>query len=135
MTLSEKLNRVFILYRLYGLCLLLVKAARHIRARGLKTTILEIYAALFQRVFKLVLLVPSVRKKVEGELNKAKLDIETKLVPQGEHVIRHLSLPEKGLSMQQILAEMEKMDTESSNSSDWRHGKLSGAVYRELSCV
>ncbi|KAH8828388.1 sphinganine-1-phosphate aldolase [Flagelloscypha sp. PMI_526] len=106
----DRLNKIITLIRLYGLAVLLLKAFRH-------------------RVFKLVLLMPSVRKKVEAEMGKAKLDIETKLVPKGEHVVRHLSLPEKGLSLDEILGEMDKMDNEAIHASDWRHGKLSGAVY------
>lgn len=65
-------------------------------------------------------------------MEKAKLDIENKLVPKGPKVVRHLALPEEGQSLEWILAEMEKMDQEFEHSSDWRAGKVSGAVYREL---
>ncbi len=64
-------------------------------------------------------------------MGKAKLDIENKLVPKGPNVVRHLALPEGGKSLEWILAEMEKMDKELDNTSDWRAGKVSGAVYRE----
>ena len=58
------------------------------------------------------------------------MDIEDKLVPKGEAVVRHLALPETGNSSEWILSEMAKMDEESKSFTDWRHGKLSGAVYR-----
>lgn len=66
-------------------------------------------------------------------MDEAKLDIEKRLVPQGANVVRHLSLPSEGKSLEWILAEMDIMDTELHNSPDqWRQGKLSGAVYRKL---
>ncbi len=64
-------------------------------------------------------------------MDKAKLDIEKKLIPQGPNVIRHLSLPHDGKTLEWILEEMEVMDTEMGGQVDaWKQGKLSGAVYR-----
>jgi len=66
-------------------------------------------------------------------MGAAKLDIENRLVPKGANVTRHLSLPSDGKSLEWILEEMDKMDTEMGGSVEsWRQGKLSGAVYREL---
>jgi sphinganine-1-phosphate aldolase len=62
-------------------------------------------------------------------MNQAKLEIEDKLVPKGPSVVRHLTLPEEGKPLEWILAEMDKMDHEMEHSSDWHHGKVSGAVY------
>jgi sphinganine-1-phosphate aldolase len=73
---------------------------------------------------------PSTRAKVEAEIAKARQGIITKLVPQGENVTRHLSLPSQGQSAQWIVQEMEKMDAESESTGLWKQGKLSGAVYR-----
>lgn len=56
------------------------------------------------------------------------MDIEDKLVPKG--VSRYLSLPEEGKSVEWILAEMAKMDSEMGPNANWRHAKLSGAIYR-----
>lgn len=64
-------------------------------------------------------------------MDKAKLDIENKLVPKGVDVVRHLSLPAEGKSPEWILAEMDKMDNEINGHVNWRQGKLSGAVYRK----
>lgn len=63
-------------------------------------------------------------------MSQAKLDIENKLVPKGAEIVRHLSLPDQGKTPEWILAEMDKMDVELGNNTNWRHGKLSGAVYR-----
>jgi sphinganine-1-phosphate aldolase len=73
------------------------------------------------------------KKKVALEMGQAKLDIENKLVPKGATVTRHLTLPDKGRDADWILEEMTKMDEELNSHANWRHGKLSGAVYR-MSC-
>ena len=57
--------------------------------------------------------------------------IESKLVPEGETVTRHTTLPPKGHDPEWIANEMEKMDTEIGHA-EWKHGKISGAVYRML---
>lgn len=72
------------------------------------------------------------KHKVDAQMDQAKLDIETKLVPQGADVVRHLALPVEGQNTEWILEEMAKMDTEMGSHTNWRHGKLSGAVYREF---
>lgn len=80
----------------------------------------------------LVLRLPAARKKVQAEMDKAKMGIEDKLVPKGADVTRHLALPAEGKSPEWILQEMVKMDEEMGNPG-WRNGKLSGAVYRKCS--
>jgi len=80
----------------------------------------------------MALRLPATKKRVETQMGKAKLDIENKLVPKGPEVVRHLMLPQDGQSLEWIMAEMEKMDQEFEHKSDWRAGKVSGAVYREF---
>ncbi|KAF9541396.1 PLP-dependent transferase [Agrocybe pediades] len=114
----------------YLILLHAIKAKRHLQARGITTTAKEIYLWVSQQVIRLILRLPSTRKKVESQMGAAKLDIENKLVPKGANVTRHLSLPSDGKSLEWILAEMDKMDTEMGGSVDsWKQGKLSGAVY------
>ena len=85
---------------------------------------------LSQRAIMLALRLPAPRKKVQAEMDKAKLGIEDKLVPKGANVTRHLALPAEGKSAEWILQEMVKMDEEMNNPG-WKSGKLSGAVYRK----
>ncbi|KAF8634287.1 hypothetical protein AX17_004242, partial [Amanita inopinata Kibby_2008] len=106
-----------------------VKIQRHLRARGVRSSIRELYVWISQQVIQMVLRMPRTRQKVESQMNKAKLDIEDRLVPKGANVVRHLTLPEEGKSLEWILAEMEKMDIELGKDANWRQGKLSGAVY------
>ena len=70
------------------------------------------------------------RKKVETELDATRADIERQLVPQGKDVVRHLELPQQGCTLDWILDEMEHMDREGPSQTDYKDGKLSGAVYR-----
>jgi sphinganine-1-phosphate aldolase len=67
---------------------------------------------------------------VEEEMAFARVEIERKLIPQGKDVVRHLALPKEGCTLEWILDSMEQMDQEAPSHTDYREGKLSGAVYR-----
>jgi len=60
----------------------------------------------------------------------ARAEIDRKLLPQGKDVVRHLALPKTGCTLEWILDSMEQMDQEAPAHTDYREGKLSGAVYR-----
>lgn len=154
-SLGPRLNLDFVKTVLfyYVLAVYGLKAKRHLTARGVVTSFREIYESIarvcnslilscqshsktylkstIQKAFQLALKLPSVKKKADEQLSKAKLDIENKLVPKGPNVVRHLALPEESRSLEWILAEMNKMDEEFEHASDWKGGKVSGAVYRE----
>ncbi|KAF7315761.1 Sphinganine-1-phosphate aldolase [Mycena indigotica] len=106
-----------------------LKSQRHLRARGVLASVREFYRWITQQVLLLVLRLPKMKAKVALEMGQAKLDIENRLVPKGPDVTRHLSLPKEGKSLEWILAEMDKMDDEMSHATNWRQGKISGAVY------
>ncbi|KAH9892638.1 PLP-dependent transferase [Cubamyces lactineus] len=125
-TVWENLKTALIVYLVFSR---VIKAERHVRARGLVQSVRDAYTWVIQESLLLALRLPSARKKVETELGKARLEIEKKLVPQGPNVTRHLSLPEQGHDTEWILAEMAKMDEEAGSHVDWRNGRVSGAVY------
>ncbi|KZT71772.1 PLP-dependent transferase [Daedalea quercina L-15889] len=107
-----------------------LKVFRHLRARGIPQTAVDFWKWVSQEALLLALRLPSMRKKVSAELNKAVLDIEKGMVPEGPSVHRHLALPPTGQSPEWIVKEMEVMDSEApGNHADWREGKVSGAVY------
>ena len=87
-------------------------------------------SSLPQNTLRLVIKWPSLRKRVDTEMEFARGEIDRKLLPQGEGVVRHLALPSKGCTLEWILDEMEQMDREAPKITDYRDGKLSGAVYR-----
>ncbi|KAJ3528090.1 hypothetical protein NM688_g8039 [Phlebia brevispora] len=106
-----------------------LQARRHLRARGIYPTLQDFWKWLHQQILLLALRLPAARRKVEVELGKAKLQIEAKLIAHGPNVTRHLTIPPTGHTAAWIAEEMEKMDKESDHDSDWKHGKISGAVY------
>ncbi|KAF8496395.1 hypothetical protein F5888DRAFT_1614671, partial [Russula emetica] len=77
-----------------------------------------------------IIKLPSVCKRVEVEMEAARTEIDRKLLPQGKDVVRHLTLPKRGSTLEWILDSMEQMDQEAPSHTDYREGKLSGAVYR-----
>ncbi|SRR5258708_25367819 len=126
-----------------------LKLWRHVRARGIIRSIREFYVfiaqvfpislppfpstietpSFFQRSFRLVIKLPSLRKAVDAEMDVARAEM-AKLLPQGKDVVRHLALPKRGCTLEWILDSMEQMDQEAPSHTDYRDGKLSGAVYR-----
>ncbi|CCM03203.1 uncharacterized protein FIBRA_05327 [Fibroporia radiculosa] len=105
-----------------------LKCYRHLRARGVVQSLQDFWRYVSQETILLALRLPAARKKVNAELEQARLDIEKMIVPQGPSVKRHLSLPSQGQSPEWIREEMAKMDAEA-NHTAWSGGKVSGAVY------
>lgn len=67
------------------------------------------------------------RRQVETELAKAKNDFETEIKKSNAHLTYSETLPEKGLSKEEILRLVdEHLKTGHYN---WRDGRVSGAVY------
>jgi len=77
----------------------------------------------------LLLRLPKYKKQLETELGAAKATLHKQMLPQGPAVVRHVALPQKGQSPDWIFEEMAKMDDEIAGTDEWRHGKMSGAVY------
>jgi sphinganine-1-phosphate aldolase len=129
--LRPGLEHLKTLLLLYVVLTRTLQLTRHLRARGVSRSARDIVNWVAQRAVRVALQFPATKKKVAEEMGKAKLDIEAKLVPKGAEVSRHLALPENGKSAEWIVKEMEKMDAEGVSKVDWKHGKLSGAVYRK----
>lgn len=73
---------------------------------------------------------PAAQKKLREELGKVKVDLEDKFVPKDGEIPRYLALPAQGKSAEWILEEMQRMDKALGGHTDWKQGKVSGAVYR-----
>ncbi|KAI0001270.1 PLP-dependent transferase [Russula compacta] len=106
-----------------------LKLWRHIRARGLGQSFGDLYRFIVQTTLRLVITLPSMHKRVEAEMDAARAEIEQSLLPRGKDVERHLTLPGRGRTLEWILDAMEQMDREAPSHTDYRDGKLSGAVY------
>jgi sphinganine-1-phosphate aldolase len=152
---NEALHQYFTLdtakncFLVYFLARRALKLWRHVHARGLTRSFRDLYVhmaqvltSLFpsfldsdlslslQRAFQLLTALPSVRRKMETEMGFARVEIERSLMPKGKDVVRHLALPRNGCTLEWILDAMEQMDREAPSQTDYREGKLSGAVYR-----
>lgn len=55
------------------------RCIRHLRARGLVTTAHELYLEIVKRGFALMMLLPSARSKVKGELDQVTSELEAKV--------------------------------------------------------
>ncbi|KIK91365.1 hypothetical protein PAXRUDRAFT_830908 [Paxillus rubicundulus Ve08.2h10] len=131
----ESAKTILFFYIISTQCL---KLYRHLRARGVRQSIAEGWFWVSKRALLVAIKLPSAQLKIKDELRKVKVDIEDKLLPKGDDVSRHLSLPAEGKPVEWILEEMAKMDGELGPHAGWKHGKLSGAVYHggdELSKV
>ncbi|GAA5968316.1 hypothetical protein JCM11641_003808 [Rhodosporidiobolus odoratus] len=104
----------------------LLGLTRHLCARGLLTSVHQAYLEAVKRVFGLMMLVPSVRAKVQGELDSVTIDLEQKLAPK-DGSKSYLSIPAQGLAFSDIQAELSRM-AEIPNTK-WENGRVSGAVY------
>lgn len=132
----------------YVLATQTLRVFRHLRARGLRRSVVDGYVwtskvrlfifslvpwvqcILLQKALLLAMKLPQAQKKLQEELDKVKVDIEDKLVPKDGEVTRYLALPAQGKSAEWIIEEMARMDKELGAHTDWRDGKISGAVYR-----
>jgi len=77
-----------------------------------------------------MLALPSSQKKITEGLDEARANIEGRLARSGPGIVRNLELPAHGHSTEWILEEMGRMDAALAGHTDWRDGKVSGAVYR-----
>ena len=114
----------------FGLFVLrhLVAISRHIRARGLVTSVREIYYRIARRVFSLIVTyLPSARRQLHTELGKTEKELKSKLAPYDPSLPEHLRLPAEGLSAEAIEHELDQLGK--LHAADWQHGRVSGAVY------
>ncbi|ORY89596.1 pyridoxal phosphate-dependent transferase [Leucosporidium creatinivorum] len=100
---------------------------RHVRARGISASVSGLYLALVKRVFAVVLLIPSARRKVKAELDTVTLDLETKLAPPHPSLPRALTLPAEGLSSEALSEALTALSA--MPNTQWEDGRVSGAVY------
>jgi sphinganine-1-phosphate aldolase len=126
----------------------LTRTFRHLRSRGVVTTFRELYASTaqvcpfippwtvsgsvdshpeLQAAFKLILLAPHARRKLEQELAKVSVDIRSKVAPAYPDLERHISIPQTGKEKDWIHTELEKL--QKIGEGHWETGRVSGAVY------
>ncbi|GAA5993343.1 hypothetical protein JCM10908_001437 [Rhodotorula pacifica] len=121
----ESAKTIVFWYAVYRTTLRLV---RHLVARGLITTAQELYVAVVKRGFMLMRkTIPSVRNKVQGELDKVTLELEAKLAPKDLTKVSFTSLPAHGLSRTETTSVLDTLAN--LPNTKWETGRVSGAVY------
>lgn len=124
---------------------ILVDGYRHVRARGLTRSIQELYNSLrnaspfiyrlhptdYQVVIRLMLSLPSSKKKIAEEMSKTRLQLREKIItrspPDGAALTTTRTMPEEGRSrewLEQEWSNLSKLET-----SDVKDGQVSGTVY------
>ncbi|CAG7854627.1 Sphingosine-1-phosphate lyase Short=S1PL; Short=SP-lyase; Short=ySPL; AltName: Full=Bestowed of sphingosine tolerance 1; AltName: Full=Sphingosine-1-phosphate aldolase [Serendipita indica DSM 11827] len=127
---TSTLSGVKSLFFYYFVLRYVLRVYRHVRGNGARQSVIDFWRYLSLHTMLLsIRYIPAIRKKVESEMAGVREDIRKKLIPEGPKVIRHLSLPAEGKSKDWIVAEMQRMDDESSASGAWKDGKISGAIY------
>jgi len=82
---------------------------------------------LKKSIFRMARLLPMVRKQVETEMIKVKAGFEKELLEPVGHLSDLVSLPQKGLSKEEVIAKTKLyMDV---GEFDWKKGSHSGTVY------
>ncbi|XP_043282236.1 sphingosine-1-phosphate lyase [Venturia canescens] len=89
----------------------------------------SVYERGKRQVFKLVKMIPSVKKRLETELVAMNKSLEEDLLQRLKRDSFVTKLPEKGLTPEQVLDKVKKY-TEL-GSYDWKGGKVSGTVYTD----
>ena len=79
------------------------------------------------RAFRVFRNLPFVRTKIKKELETSKQELKKELLKTTPQVVIHTTLPEKGLSREEILRELDGVDTLS--TFNWKKGKVSGCAY------
>jgi sphinganine-1-phosphate aldolase len=103
------------------------KTLLQLRGYGLIGSFQQFYKVIYKRLYGLFLKLPFVQAKVRADVDKAILELETKLVPSGPGVTKYTALPTTGWTADQVREELKKL--EEMKHTRWEDGRVSGAVY------
>lgn len=99
----------------------------HLRGYGPIGSLKLLYKDVYKRLYGLFLKLPFVQAKVRADVDKAILELETKLVPTGPGVTKYTALPASGWTADQVREELNKLGD--MKHTRWEDGRVSGAVY------
>lgn len=104
------------------------KILLYIRGYGLITSLGKLYHYFGKRLFSVILSMPGIRGSVEKQVSKALTSIEADLIKNDPQLEDYTELPPEGLSEEKVLESLDKLNSVLRHS-DWKNGKVSGAVY------
>lgn len=125
---------------------------RHIRAYGVTTSIYQVYLAVSKRLFRLILKIPAVRRRVNRDLDRATVELQEKVAPSIPYLQTNRQLPEYGQGrawLMDELTKLQRLDPSGHKAPSkegmkvitqvdedlpdgqmiWKGGRISGAVY------
>ncbi|KAK5704884.1 Dihydrosphingosine phosphate lyase [Elasticomyces elasticus] len=103
------------------------KALLQLHGYGVIGTIKGGYKSIYRNIYALFLRLPFINARVRADVDKAILELETKLVPSGPGVTSYTTLPPTGWSADQVRSELSRLG--SMKHTRWEDGRVSGAVY------
>jgi sphinganine-1-phosphate aldolase len=66
-----------------------------------------VFSRAKKRIFKLARYIPAIQAKIDGEISKITKDFEDEMSKHGDKLGYITSLPEKGLSKEQIIGQVD----------------------------
>lgn len=89
--------------------------------------ILGIGSRAKKKFFKLIRLLPQIRRKIDSEVSKVAVGMEKSVQERTAHMEYYSNLPFMGLSNEKLLEQVDKYLT--LGEYKWKEGRVSGAVY------
>lgn len=103
------------------------KVLLKLKGRGLFGSFADGYIAIRRILYGYFLRAPGVRSQVQKQVTEAITKLQVKLVPSGPDVVRYLTLPKEGWSVEDVSKELENLAN--MDHTRWEDGFVSGAVY------
>lgn len=110
------------------LCKVYQKIWLYVRGYGLIGAPKRLVLSITKSVFRWLLSSRLLKSSVDEEVAKALNGMEHDIIERNEALEDRFELPQKGISEDQVLQELDKLQTTLTHS-DWESGKVSGAVY------
>jgi len=96
--------------------------------KGVPRLLRDVKQSLVVNFFSAVRYIPVVQSKIDSEIQKRQSEMRKSFIPgSAQGAFAHVQLPEKGLRDEEILAELRQL--QHIGHTDYREGKVSGAVY------
>ncbi|KAI8973410.1 sphingosine-1-phosphate lyase [Mycotypha africana] len=87
----------------------------------------DLKAHIFKLVFKQLRRLPSVKAKIDKELENTLAGMEKDIMSKETGLDSHLTLPSKGLTEEQVMENLHRLAD--LKAADWAGGKVSGSIY------
>ncbi|ODV79255.1 sphingosine-1-phosphate lyase [Suhomyces tanzawaensis NRRL Y-17324] len=105
----------------------LASASSFLRGYGIVGAYKKLNLSVKQRLFRLFLSLPPVKKKVDSELLATVVKMEAQLMQNSDELLQFPIIPNQGLRYAEISAQLDQL--QQLKHTQWQNGRVSGAVY------